>query len=97
MRPAWKLRRDIRLNLYIPEKVRDLMERRMILLEDLRQVIDYSEGTRNRLLNRKTGRYLAHFKPGTVTYWVEYSATEDGFAIHNAYSHRMEIVEELKP
>jgi len=27
---------------------------------------------------------------------VEYSSDEDGFTIHHTYSHRMEILEELR-
>ncbi len=86
-----------RIKLSIPDKVRDLMERRMILVEDLRQVIEWAERTGSKLIQKKTGHYLAHYRPGTVTYWVEYSADQEGFVIHNAYSHRMEVLEHLKP
>jgi NADPH-dependent glutamate synthase beta subunit-like oxidoreductase len=84
------------IKLNISEPVRELMERRMILVEDLQQTISWAEKTGNKLVSHLTGHFLAHHAPGTVTYWVEYSPTEDGFDIHNAYSHRMEIVEELK-
>lgn len=39
----------------------------------------------------ETGRYLAYFKPVSVTYWVEYSPQDDGYVVWNAYSHRIEI------
>ncbi|MEJ2718292.1 MAG: (Fe-S)-binding protein, partial [Deltaproteobacteria bacterium] len=84
------------VTLHIADHVRDLMERRMILVEDLQQVIRWAEKTGNRLVHRETGNYLAHYRPGTVTYWVEYSRAEDGYTVHNAYTHRMEIVEEIK-
>ncbi|MGB6067227.1 MAG: pyridine nucleotide-disulfide oxidoreductase/dicluster-binding protein [Desulfomonilaceae bacterium] len=83
--------------LHIPEHVRESMEQRMILTEDIRQVIEWAERTGFKLVSGDSGHFLAHHTPTTVTYWVEYSRTDDGFAIHNAYSHRMEIVEELKP
>ena len=86
-----------RIKLHISDEVRDLMERRMILVEDLQQVIQWAESTGTKLVQKKTGHYLAHYRPGTVTYWVEYSAGQDGFTIHNAYSHRMEVLENLKP
>ena len=91
--------RDIHqsVKLSIPDKVRDVMERRMILVEDLLQVIQWAESSGSKLVQRKTGHYLAHYRPGTVTYWVEYSAGQDGFIIHNAYCHRMEVLEHLKP
>jgi hypothetical protein len=68
----------------------------MILVEDVEQVIQWAESTGTKLVQKKTGHVLAHYRPGTVTYWVEYSVDEDGFTIHNAYSHRMEILEELR-
>ena len=69
----------------------------MILVEDLQQVIGAAEKTGRKLLNRNTGRFIAHCKPASVTYWVEYSPSGDEFFVHNAYSHRMEIAEDVKP
>jgi glutamate synthase (NADPH/NADH) small chain len=83
--------------LHIPKVVLELMEQRMILIEDVRQVLDWAEETGFKLVNRQSGHFLAHYTPATVTYWVEYSPADNGFTIHNAYSHRMQIVEELKP
>jgi Fe-S oxidoreductase len=83
--------------LHIPEDVRKMMEQRMILVEDVQQVIQWAEKTGTKLANRTTGHWLAHYRPGTVTYWVEYSVADDGFTLHNAYSHRMEVLEEMKP
>ena len=84
------------ITLRISDGVRELMAQRMILVEDVEQVIQWAESTGARLVQKKTGHFLAHYRPGTVTYWVEYSSDEDGFTIHNAYSHRMEILEELR-
>jgi len=84
------------LRLKIPDEVQQRMEERLILAEDVQQVIDYSERTGYRFLNRNTGHLLAHYKPASVTYWVEYSPSGDEFIVYNAYSHRMEIVEDIK-
>jgi glutamate synthase (NADPH) small chain len=81
--------------LQISAEVREILEQRQILDEDIQEVIEFAERTGRKLLNRQTGRTLAHHKPTSVTYWVEYTpAPEGGFVIHNAYCHRMEIVEE---
>ena len=85
----------IRLN--IPDEVQQLMEERLILVEDLQRVIDAAERTGYKLLNRDNDHFFAHYKPASVTYWAEYSPSADGFVIHNAYSHRMEIAEDIKP
>ncbi len=81
-------------NLEISEEIRFLMEKRMILKEDIRTVIQWAEETGSKLVNNATGHYLAHYRPGTVTYWVEYSTYGDRFVIHNAYCHRMEVLED---
>jgi len=77
--------------LIFPENVRHLMEERMILRTDVAKVITHAESTGNKLKNIEQDTYIASFKPVSVTYWVEYSLHEDGFVVHNAYSHRLEI------
>jgi NADPH-dependent glutamate synthase beta subunit-like oxidoreductase len=84
--------------LRISDGVRQILEERQILDEDIQRVIEYAESTGNKLLNRQTRRFLAHCKPTAVTYWVEYTRSPEGdIIIHNAYSHRMEIVEDTRP
>jgi len=85
------------IRLKIPDAVQQLMEERLILVEDLQQVIEAAERTGYKLLKRDEDHFIAHHKPSSVTYWVEYSPSGDGFVIHNAYSHRMEIAEDVKP
>jgi hypothetical protein len=69
------------------------MEERRILREDVQKVIEHAEKTGAKLFNPETGRSLASFRPAQVTYWVEYNPEGDGFRVHNAYYHRIEIVE----
>lgn len=80
------------VRLRISDELKALLEKRHILDEDIRQVIDYAQKSGVRLLNRQTGHLLAHFRPASVTYWVEYTAEGGEFIIHNAYSHRMEVI-----
>ena len=86
-----------KITLHIPADVQSRMEERLILEEDIQQVIAHAESTGKKFRNPQTGHFLAHHRPGNVTYWVEYSPNpkEDGFDIHNAYSHRM-LIEESK-
>jgi len=79
------------VTLIISDSVRQVMEERRILTNDLIAVITHAESTGNKLKNIENNTYIAYFKPISVTYWVEYSQGEDGFVIHNAYSHRLEI------
>jgi glutamate synthase (NADPH/NADH) small chain len=63
----------------------------MILVEDVRRTIAYAEATGDKIENPETGRLLASHRSTCVTYWVEYSPQGAAFAVHNAYSHRMEV------
>ncbi len=85
-----------KIELVVSDEIRQVMEDRLILVEDLQQVIDFAEKTGNKLVDGKTGHFFAHFKPTSVTYWVEYSVQENRFLVHNAYSHRMEIDEDAR-
>ncbi|HOS79107.1 MAG TPA: FAD-dependent oxidoreductase [Anaerolineae bacterium] len=82
----------IPIQLLLSEEVAARVEKRLILEEDIREVIAYAERTGNRFHNPQTGHFLASHRPANVTYWVEYTPVDDGYQIHNAYSHRMEIV-----
>lgn len=84
------------IRLSISDELRELLEKRQVLDSDIQQVIDFAERSNTKLLNRRTGRFLAHYKPAAVTYWVEYTFSDGEFVIHNAYTHRMEISEEAK-
>lgn len=81
-----------RIKLEIAPEVAESMDRRRILVEDLQQVIHHAETSGDRLFNPSSGRYKAAYAPYAVTFWVEYTPSEEGFVVHNAYSHRMEVL-----
>ena len=80
------------MQLIISPEVSELLEHRMILEEDLQQVLHHSETTGEKIKDPKTGHFIARHRPVSVTYWVEYSCGDTVFIIHNAYSHRMEVL-----
>jgi len=77
--------------LHVAPEVQNLLEERRILIEDLQKVIRHAETTGGKLVHPKTGHFKASFKPYKVTFWVEYSPSDDGYIVHNAYTHRMEV------
>lgn len=78
----------------IPDQVKSVLEDRRILVSDVVKVVAQAEQSGSRLKNTANGHYLACFRPAAVTYWAEYSPKGDGFVLHNAYSHRLEIMAE---
>ncbi len=85
----------MRVQLIVPEDVAAKMEKDFILTDDVKQVIYHAETTGNKLQVPATGRFIAHYQPSIVTYWVEYAPEGDEYRVFNVYSHRMQIVEEV--
>ncbi len=75
----------------IADDVKRIMGDRMILVTDVAAVIAHAEATGDKFRDAG-GHFLACHRPVSVTYWVEYSPDGDGFVVHNAYSHRIEIL-----
>ncbi len=80
------------IELLISPEVRDLLEVRRILVEDLQQVIHHAETTGEKLCHSGTRRFKACYRPRAVTFWVEYSLRGSTYEVHDAYSHRMTAV-----
>ena len=81
-------------HLYINEDLKEVLSDRLILFEDVANTIEYGETSGNKVMRPSDKHYFTHFRPGIITYWVEYSLTDSGYILHNAYSHRLEILEE---
>lgn len=92
--PREKERAYRTIKLLLNEKVEQIMEDRLILREDIQQVIELAERTGIKFINPDNGHSLAHFRPVKVTYWVEYNPQEQEIEVLNVYSHRMEILED---
>jgi hypothetical protein len=85
------------IRLILSLDVENRMEQRRILKSDIQKVVLQAQATGRRLRHKTTGHYLASFRPTRVTFWVEYTPRPDGFEIHDAYSHRMDVAEGGQP
>jgi Fe-S oxidoreductase len=84
------------IKLLVNQELEDLINSRLILMEDLQKVIHHAESTGEYLFNPASKRRLAKLKPVRVTYWVEYEPTDKGYLVHRSYSHRMILPEDQK-
>ncbi|MGD9950547.1 MAG: pyridine nucleotide-disulfide oxidoreductase/dicluster-binding protein [Desulfobulbus sp.] len=82
------------IKLLLNQELEDLLNNRLILSEDLQKVIHHAESSGAYLFNPNNKRRLAKFRPVRVTYWVEYEPNEEGYLVHNGYSHRMALPED---
>lgn len=77
--------------LVVSPDVRERMEVRRILDEDVADVVSRAEAGGQHFIDASTGHALAFHRPRNVTFWVEYSMVDEKAVIHNAYSHRMMV------
>ena len=84
------------LKLVISQELETLLNSRLILIEDLQKVIHHAEQTGRYLITPDNRRRLAKYRPVRVTYWVEYEPIDEGYLVHNGYSHRMQLPEDAQ-
>lgn len=77
--------------LQISPELAQTMHRVKILDEDIEAVINFCERTQRKVTDQETGHIFGYCEIGRMTYWAEYSVTNSGYLLHNAYSHRMKI------
>lgn len=92
--PGMDLKRSCDYNIIIPEDVKQKMEERYILLEEIEKVIENAQTTQRRFYNPQDSTYLANLRIDNVTYWVRYEEKAEGILAKSVYSHRMEVVEQ---
>lgn len=79
------------IELVVSADVQADLERKLILLDDVRQTIRQAEAGGARLLDPKTGHFIASHRLVALTYWVEYTVEDGRYVVFRAYSHRMQV------
>ena len=77
--------------LIVPDAVRADMERKLILVEDVVRTIAEAEASGRKLKDKASGHSIATLRIGEFTCWAEYEAAEQGFLLHRAWGHRMQV------
>ena len=91
-------RRELGFSLLIPSEVQQAMEERLILVEDLEDVLLCAlSGAAGHFHNIENDSFLASLRKGYVTYWVHYLLEDMAnlprqVRVLGAYSHRMDII-----
>lgn len=87
--------RDMKLDyaLNYTDQALRMMDDRMILKDDVIAVMDHFRETGEAVLDGETGLYITRTRLGNATFWVKFTREgEDGYLVHSAYSHRMNVV-----
>ena len=78
--------------LQVSDEVKELLETRHILGDEVKMVIHDAETTGEKLYQEESDHFLAKKAVGKVTFYAEYSVSGDNtYTVHSAYSHRMEV------
>ena len=82
-----------KIELVINAAVAGLLDSRRILAEDIQRVIFHAEAGGDFFCHGESGHRLGMSRPHEVTFWVAYRPAQGGgFAVHNAWAHRMEVL-----
>ena len=85
------------MNILIPEKLIDKMDRELILRGQVEELICEAEASDAKIYDEKDDLFIAHKRFGAVTIWAVYSyAPENAISVENVYLHRMDIREDRK-
>jgi len=79
------------IELVVSAEVHADLERKLILLDDVRQTVVHAETSGEKLLDRKSGHFIASHRAVSITYWIEYTVEDGRYVIHRGYSHRMQL------
>lgn len=83
---------DLGFTIHYTPEAEAMMDDRMILKTDVIRVLQALRETGQAVLDGETGLCVTRARLGNVTFWVKYTQTEDGYLVHSAYCHRMNIV-----
>ncbi|MDO4566473.1 MAG: aldehyde dehydrogenase, partial [Oscillospiraceae bacterium] len=81
--------RDFKIE--IGEEVRELMDKRMILEEDLLAVMESYNENGEAVYDAESGLLTARKRIGNVTFWVKFTEEGGVYKIAGAYRHRMTV------
>jgi Fe-S oxidoreductase len=81
----------------IPPELLEKLRREMILEQEAARVIQHCEDTGRKLYDPETGCMMGHARLGRVTFWVVYKKQGERFVLQNAYSHRIQLLEDDDP
>lgn len=82
-------------NVSYTEEAIQMMDERMILKSDVERVLADFRENQEAILDEETKELVTRSRLGNVTFWVRFVETEEGYLVHRAYSHRMNIMKRV--
>lgn len=79
-----------RMDLLLTPELEQKIQETHILHSDIQNAITAAEAGGEKLAQPESGHSIACYRPGNVTFWVEYAPEGDAFRVFNAYCHRMD-------
>jgi Fe-S oxidoreductase len=79
--------------LTIPEELLSRMYDDRILEDDIYTTVEHCETAGSAVYDPGRDLYIGHLRMGVITYWVEYTKSDQRCTLTSVFSHRVEIVE----
>lgn len=80
------------IKLEVSTKVKQRLEERHILEDEVKQVVFQAETAGIKLFQPEANKYLAKLRIGNATFYVEYSIGAEAYSVRSAYAHKSEII-----
>jgi hypothetical protein len=80
------------IKLQISDEIKNLMEERHILEDEIKQVIHYAETEGDKLFQPETNTFLAKLRIGNATFYTKYSVDGESYLVQSAYAHKSELL-----
>ena len=84
------MEKKLEYSLAFTKEARDMMDDRMILVEDVIAVLEDFR-TSGEAIEDEDGLMVARRRVGNATFWVKFSLEESGYLVRRAWSHRMRV------
>jgi hypothetical protein len=83
------------IEIIVPEEVGKVLSERGITIDNVKEVIEYGEATKEKAWLPSENKFLAKKVIGKATFYAIYAPTDSKFTLHSAYAHRMSIIEPI--
>lgn len=79
--------------LIISDELLSTMHKDRIVEDNVYKTIVHADTTGNVVFDPNRDVFIGHLRIGSITYWVEYKKSDQGYVLVDVFSHRAEIIE----
>jgi hypothetical protein len=83
------------IEVIVPEEVGKVLSERGITIDNVKEVIEHGEATKEKAWLPSENKFLTKKVIGKATFYAIYSPIDGKFTLHGAYAHKMFMIEPI--